>query len=152
VVGYSQSYSGNNDYAEPNNWCVKIQIKNRDIKMTWIYLLQGIGYGLAAASQPGPFQTYIISQTLTRGWKRTLPAAFAPLISDGPIIFVCLLVLSQVPAWWQRSLYIIGGLFSFGLYQLWLGIIHREIQCNSSNIQFKQATLPKLSVDYCREH
>ena len=55
----------------------------------WIYLLQGIGYGLAAASQPGPFQTYIISQTLTRGWKRTLPAALAPLVSDGPIILLC---------------------------------------------------------------
>lgn len=91
--------------------------------MTWIYLLQGIGYGLAAASQPGPFQTYIISQTLTRGWKRTLPAAFAPLISDGPIIFVCLLVLSQVPAWWRRSLYITGGLFilylAYGTFKSW---------------------------------
>ena len=49
----------------------------------WIYLLQGIGYGLAAASQPGPFQTYLISQTLTRGWKRTLPAALALSRDDG---------------------------------------------------------------------
>jgi threonine/homoserine/homoserine lactone efflux protein len=65
----------------------------------WIYLLQGMGFGLAAASQPGPFQTYLISQSLARGWKHTLPAALAPLISDGPIIALCLLVLSQVPAW-----------------------------------------------------
>ncbi len=65
----------------------------------WIYLLQGIGYGLIAASQPGPFQTYLISQTLTRGWKRTLPAALAPLVSDGFIILVCVLVLSQAPDW-----------------------------------------------------
>jgi threonine/homoserine/homoserine lactone efflux protein len=89
----------------------------------WIYLLQGIGYGLAAASQPGPFQTYIISQTLTRGWKRTLPAALAPLVSDGPIILVCLLVLSQVPAWLQRFLYIAGGLFilylAYGTFKSW---------------------------------
>jgi threonine/homoserine/homoserine lactone efflux protein len=77
----------------------------------WIYLLQGIGYGLAAASQPGPFQTYLISQTLTRGWKRTLPTALAPLVSDGPIILLCLLVLSQVPIWLQRGLHIAGGLF-----------------------------------------
>ena len=67
-----------------------------------IYLIQGLGYGLAAASQPGPFQTYLISQTLTRGWKRTLPAALAPLVSDGPIILLCVLVLSQVPAWMQE--------------------------------------------------
>jgi threonine/homoserine/homoserine lactone efflux protein len=89
----------------------------------WVYLLQGIGFGLAAASQPGPFQTYIISQTLTRGWKRTLPAALAPLVSDGPIILVCLLVLSQVPAWLQRFLYIAGGLFilylAYGTYKSW---------------------------------
>ena len=89
----------------------------------WIYLLQGIGYGFAAASQPGPFQTYIISQTLTRGWKRTLPAALAPLISDGPIVSFCVLVLSQVPVWMQRVLYIAGGLFilylAYSTYMAW---------------------------------
>src|SRR3972149_5537850 len=89
----------------------------------WLYLIQGIGYGLAAASQPGPFQTYLISQTLTRGWKRTLPAALAPLVSDGPIILLCLLVLSQVPKWMQRGLYIAGGLFilylAYGTYKAW---------------------------------
>lgn len=89
----------------------------------WIYLIQGIGYGLAAASQPGPFQTYLISQTLSRGWRRTLPAALAPLVSDGPIIALCLLVLSQVPAWMTRFLYIAGGLFilylAYGTYKSW---------------------------------
>ncbi|MBN2115269.1 MAG: LysE family transporter [Anaerolineales bacterium] len=77
----------------------------------WLYIVQGIGYGFAAAVQPGPFQTYLISQTLTKGWRRTLPASLAPLISDGPIIALCLLALSQVPAWLQRFLYIGGGLF-----------------------------------------
>ena len=89
----------------------------------WLYIIQGIGYGFAAAVQPGPFQTYLISQTLTKGWKRTLPAALAPLISDGPIIALCLLVLSQVPAWLQRFLYIAGGLFvlylAYGAYRAW---------------------------------
>lgn len=77
----------------------------------WLYILQGIGYGFAAAVQPGPFQTYLISQTLTKGWKLTLPASLAPLVSDGPIIALCLLVLSQVPTWLQHFLYIAGGLF-----------------------------------------
>jgi threonine/homoserine/homoserine lactone efflux protein len=89
----------------------------------WLYLLQGIGYGITAASQPGPFQTYLISQTLTRGWKRTLSATLAPLISDGPIILLCLLVLSQIPAWMQRGLYIASGLFvlylAYGAYKSW---------------------------------
>lgn len=69
------------------------------LKTMLIYLFQGIGLGLAAAVQPGPLQTFLISQSLTRGWKRTLISAFAPLLSDGPIIFVSLLVLSHVPAW-----------------------------------------------------
>jgi threonine/homoserine/homoserine lactone efflux protein len=89
----------------------------------WLYVLQGIGYGFAAAVQPGPFQTYLISQTLTRGWKQTLPAALAPLLSDGPIIALCLLVLSQVPLWFQKVLYIAGGLFilylAYGAYKAW---------------------------------
>ena len=89
----------------------------------WLYILQGIGYGLVAAAQPGPLQTYLISQALTKGWKFTLPAALAPLISDGPIIAVSLLILSQVPFWLQRFLHIAGGLYilylAYGTYQAW---------------------------------
>lgn len=89
----------------------------------WLYILQGIGFGFAAAVQPGPFQTYLISQTLTKGWKRSLLIALSPLISDGPIIALCLFVLNQVPLWFQRFLYIAGGLFvlylAYGAYKSW---------------------------------
>ncbi len=95
----------------------------------WSYILQGIGFGFAAASQPGPFQTYLISQALTRGWKRTLPAALAPLISDGPIILICVLVLSQFPDWLQRVMYIAGGSFilylAYGALKSWRS--HNEV-------------------------
>jgi len=76
-----------------------------------VYLIQGIGYGFAAAAQPGPFQTFLISQSLQHGWRRTLPAALAPLLTDGPIILLVLLLLSQVPDWFQRCLHLAGGLF-----------------------------------------
>ena len=89
----------------------------------WLYLFQGIGYGLAAASQPGPLQTYLVSQSVTRGWRRTLPAALAPLLSDGPIVTLCLLALSQMPSWLERFLYIAGGSFvlylAYGTYKSW---------------------------------
>lgn len=89
----------------------------------WLYLIQGIGLGLAAAAQPGPFQAYLMSQTMQNGWRRTLPAALAPLISDGPIIVLVLLVLSRVPAWLQRGLHLAGGLFilylAWGAWQAW---------------------------------
>ncbi len=75
------------------------------------YLVLGATYAFAAAVQPGPLQTYLISQTLTQGWRRALPAAFAPLLSDGPVIVLVLLVLSQVPAWLVQVLRLAGGLF-----------------------------------------
>ena len=87
------------------------------------FLLQGLTLGFAAGAQPGPFQTYLISQTLSQGWRRTWIAAFAPLLSDGPIVLLVLLVLSQVPDWFQRVLQIIGGLFvlylAFGAFKAW---------------------------------
>ena len=89
----------------------------------WLYLLQGIGYGFAAAAQPGPLQTFIIMQSLTKGWQRALPTAFAPLVSDGPIIALCLLVLRQVPDSFKQILYLLGGAFvlylAHGAYRSW---------------------------------
>jgi threonine/homoserine/homoserine lactone efflux protein len=89
------------------------------------YILQGIGYGLTAAAQPGPFQTYIIAQTLSRGWRRTLPMALAPLISDGPIIALMVLLLSRLPGWLERVLYVASGLFilylAYNAFVAWRG-------------------------------
>jgi threonine/homoserine/homoserine lactone efflux protein len=89
----------------------------------WMYIALGIGYGFAAAVQPGPLQTYLISQALLKGWQKSLPAVLAPLISDGPIIALCVFVLSQVPIGFQRLLYIAGGLFvlylAYGTYKSW---------------------------------
>jgi threonine/homoserine/homoserine lactone efflux protein len=87
------------------------------------FLLQGLTLGFAAGAQPGPYQTYLISQTLNQGWRRAWIAAFAPLVSDGPIVALALLVLSQVPDWFQRVLQIVGGLFvlylALGAYKAW---------------------------------
>ena len=55
------------------------------------------GFAFAAALQPGPLQAYLLASVAQRGWKRTLPAALSPLLSDGPIILVVLLVLTRLP-------------------------------------------------------
>jgi len=81
------------------------------------YILQGLTLGFAAGAQPGPFQTYLITQSLANGWRKTIIAAFAPLVSDGPIILIMLLVLKQMPESLQRGLYIAGGIFI--LYLAW---------------------------------
>jgi len=114
----------------------------------WLYIIQGIGYGFAAAVQPGPFQTYLISQTLSKGWKRTFPAVLAPLISDGPIIVLCLLVLSQVPAWLQRFLYIAGGSFilylAYGAYRAWKNF---DLNISSTELATHQGVLKAALVN-----
>jgi threonine/homoserine/homoserine lactone efflux protein len=87
------------------------------------FLILGMTYAFAAAVQPGPFLTYLISQTLTNGWPRTVPGTFAPLLSDIPIIALVLLVLSRMPAWLVQALQLAGGGFllylAFGAYKTW---------------------------------
>jgi threonine/homoserine/homoserine lactone efflux protein len=96
---------------------------NPSLKFMWLYLIQGIGFGFAAAAQPGPLQTFLTTQALTKGWRSTLLSAFAPLVSDGFIVPVVLFVLSQMPAWIQRFLYLAGGLFvlylAYGAFMAW---------------------------------
>jgi threonine/homoserine/homoserine lactone efflux protein len=86
-----------------------------------VYLSQGLILGGTAAAQPGPLLAYLLSQTLNNGWKRTLPAAFAPLISDGPIVLLVILVLTHTPEWSLQLLRITGGLFllylAYGAYK-----------------------------------
>ena len=81
------------------------------------YLSQGLVLGGAAAAQPGPFQAYLLAQTLKNGWRSTMWAAFAPLLSDGPIVAVVLLVLTQTPAQLLTLLRLGGGIFL--LYLAW---------------------------------
>ncbi|MBN1163598.1 MAG: LysE family transporter [Candidatus Krumholzibacteriota bacterium] len=79
------------------------------------YIIFGATYAFAAAAQPGPLMTFLISQTLSRGWRRTLPAALAPLLSDVPIIILALFVLSRVPSELIKFLHFAGALFIFFL-------------------------------------
>jgi threonine/homoserine/homoserine lactone efflux protein len=87
------------------------------------YLVIGMTYAFAAAVQPGPLQAYIISQTIRHGWRRTLPAAFSPLLSDGPIIVLMLVVLSHLPAWLIPAVRLAGGVlllwFAFLAARTW---------------------------------
>ena len=81
------------------------------------FLLKGAALGIAAAAAPGPFQTFLFSETLVGGWRRGAPVALAPLISDIPIILLALLLLDQVPAQFLRVISLAGGLFA--LYVAW---------------------------------
>ncbi len=74
-------------------------------------LLEGLLLGSTAAAQPGPFQALLVQQTVAHGARRTLPATVAPLLSDGPVVILVLVVLRSVPDAAIRTLGIAGGLY-----------------------------------------
>jgi len=76
-----------------------------------LYFLQGLALALPSTVVPSPLKVFLISQALENGWRRTLPAALAPLVTDGPIIILSLLVLTQTPDWFLNMLRILGGFF-----------------------------------------
>ena len=78
-------------------------------------VLLGSGFAAAAAIQPGPLQAFLLSRVLRDGWRRTLPAAFAPVLSDGPIALLMLFLLRAMPVWLQSGLRVAGGIYLLGL-------------------------------------
>jgi threonine/homoserine/homoserine lactone efflux protein len=73
-------------------------------------LLIGISYALSAGLQPGPLQAFFLAKVSEIGWRRTLPAAFAPLVSDGPIALIAILLLRFLPASFRSWLGLAGGI------------------------------------------
>ncbi len=72
-------------------------------------LLLGGGFAFAAAAQPGPLQAFLLSQVAERGWRPVLPAALAPLLSDGPIAIVAIAMLGRLPPRLAPLLQVAGG-------------------------------------------
>jgi threonine/homoserine/homoserine lactone efflux protein len=91
-------------------------------------ILLGIGFAFAAAVQPGPLQAYLISQTLTNGFRRTIPAVFAPILSDIPIAILVLFVLTNIPKEFVLVLQFVGGAFllylAYGAYKTFRNYRH----------------------------
>ena len=73
------------------------------------YILIGGGFAFAAAVQPGPLQAFLLARVAADGWRRTLPAALAPLISDGPIALLVLVFLHNVARGFESFLKAAGG-------------------------------------------
>ena len=70
------------------------------------YPFIGCGFAFAAVVQPGPLQAFLVSRVAATGWRRTLPACLAPLISDVPIALLILFVLGQLS---EKTLHILRG-------------------------------------------
>ncbi len=112
------------------------------------YLLLGISYAFAAGIQPGPLQTYFISQTLKNGWKKTLPATLAPLISDIPIAILTLFILKSVPENFTFFLRLAGGLFLLYLaYKAFKSWNKYDLNQETSELSGKQTLYGAIVVN-----
>jgi len=83
------------------------------------YILSALIFGLTAGFKPGPLGIVVIQQTLAHGLKYGIRASLAPIITDAPIIFVALIILTQFK---DIDLFIAILSFLGGFYLLWLSL------------------------------
>jgi threonine/homoserine/homoserine lactone efflux protein len=70
-------------------------------------LLLGVALGFGAGIAPGPLLGLVISTSLKHGWRAGARLALVPVITDAPLIALCLSVLSTLPS---RTIAIIAEL------------------------------------------
>lgn len=87
------------------------------------FLLIGIGFALSAGLQPGPLQAFFLAKVAEGGWRKALPAAFAPLVSDGPIALAAITLIQALPDDFRNWLQLAGGFllifFAWSAFRNW---------------------------------
>lgn len=73
----------------------------------------GITLGISAGFSPGPLLALVVSQTIRHGVREGAKVAFAPVITDFPIIFVSTLLLKNLSGYGAilGLASVVGGLF-----------------------------------------
>ena len=81
------------------------------------YLISGALLGLSGGLAPGPLTALVISQTLRFGFKEGAVIAFAPMLTDGPLVVLSALAITSASAVGG----FLGGLSMAGaLFLAWL--------------------------------
>ena len=76
-----------------------------------MFLLPALGFGFTAGIMPGPLQAYLLLNSLRGGARGGFWVVPAPLVSDVPIVAICLAALSQAGEPLLRGLSAAGALF-----------------------------------------
>lgn len=78
-------------------------------------LALGIALGFGAGVAPGPLMGLVITGTLRRGFRTGARIAFVPMLSDLPLVLLCLTVVAALPHSVLTWLTLAGGLLLIGL-------------------------------------
>ena len=105
------------------------------------YIISALVFGLTAGFKPGPLGILVIQQTLEHGLKSGIRASLTPIITDGPIILVALVLLTQF-----KDITLFIGLLSLigGLYLLWIAI--KILKIREINISKSLGTPKSLAI------
>ena len=71
----------------------------------------GLALGLGAGLAPGPLLAVMVAATLDRGFAAGVRVAAAPLVTDAPIVALCVLVLQGLPGEVLAGLSLAGAAF-----------------------------------------
>ncbi|HJN31548.1 MAG: LysE family transporter [Candidatus Poseidoniia archaeon] len=111
------------------------------------WVIAGVLLGAVEGFKPGPLQTLVITETLKRDWKAGLKVTLAPLVTDGPIILLCALVVSSLSNYGQFFAFISFAGAIFLLYMAYETFIIDEVQIdegNSGNSPFYKGIITNL--------
>tara|TARA_Y100000294_G_scaffold105561_1_gene98065 strand:+ start:4888 stop:5229 length:342 start_codon:yes stop_codon:yes gene_type:complete len=97
------------------------------------WVIAGVLLGAVEGFKPGPLQTLVITETLKRDWKAGLKVTLAPLVTDGPIILLCALVVSSLSNYGQFFAFISFAGAIFLLYMAYETFIIDEVQIDEGN-------------------
>jgi threonine/homoserine/homoserine lactone efflux protein len=74
-------------------------------------LALGLSLGIGAGLSPGPLLALLVRATLERGFAAGARVALTPLITDAPLVVVCVLVLRELPESALAALSLAGAAF-----------------------------------------
>ena len=111
------------------------------------YILSALIFGLTAGLQPGPLTILVVQQTLERGLISGIKVSFAPVITDGPIIFAVVMVLSQFKdiSLFLGLLSLVGGLY---LLVLCMQILRTKVLSFSASNGSNSSLLTAIKVNF----
>ena len=96
------------------------------------FLFSGIVFGLSGGLTPGPLLTLVVSETLRHGIKEGIKISIAPLLTDLPIVFTTIFILSRL----SDMLPVLGVISLFGgAFLVYLG--YESISFKGADIDVK---------------
>jgi threonine/homoserine/homoserine lactone efflux protein len=90
-------------------------------------LLVGLSIGWAASIAPGPLLALIVTTALQRGFAPAARVAIAPLLTDGPIVVLCVMGAHALSDELIIALTVAGG-----AYLIWLGLSELRVARHAS--------------------